>query len=502
MDFSAVQKLNSSAISFTVPNEQKLQRQRYSSIKVTFEEALAVVSDLVFAKRGRHLTDLEILVMRGTWNNREFIEIAENSSYSVNYLQRGVASRLWDILSKTIGHGERVSKKNLRYFLEKATEEYYAISASNDEQKLCTNNLIQVMGGQPPDTSNFYGRTKELSFLKELIIKQKCIALVGVAGIGKSALAAKLLTEVSIKFQPRFDHLIWKSVSHAPSVQDLVTDLIELIRPLQSELSLPKYSQTTITEFIKQLQSYRCLVVLDASEALFQKNNLEQRLEYGLLFRRLVEEQHQSCLLLTSRVLPDEINNLTAFERPIQSVRVEGLDLDAAMQLLSAQGLNDLEEGSKLINTYRGNPLELKAVMNRISYFFASPENFFDNPTTLVSDQFQEMLNQLFKKEVLNELERQIMIFLAEETSSKSICVSFANLLTGINNKYKASVSTSELIKALEVLGKYSLIESIKDPVTKELNFNLQPIIKKYITTDPQGLLRASNSSSNLAIAS
>jgi hypothetical protein len=63
-------------------------------------------------------------------------------------------------------------------------------------------------------------------------------------------------------------------------------------------------------------------------------------------------------------------------------------------------------------------------------------------------------------------------------------------------------VSTLELIKALENLEKQSLIESNKNPVTKEISFTLQPVIKKYILTDPQGLVRVSDALPNLAVAS
>lgn len=502
MDFSTAQKLKSSAVSSVIPDKQSFQEQRYASIKVTFERALVLVNNLVFATRGRYLTEPEILVLRGTWNHREFVEIAENSPYSVNYLQRGVACRLWDVLSKIIGNGERVNKKNLRYLLEKFAENHCPTSSLDQKQSVPISNSLQIIGSQPPDVSNFYGRTKELSILKELIIKQRCIALVGVAGIGKSALAAKLLGEYILASEPIFDYLIWKSVSHTPPIEDLLDDVIQLIQPSDTQISLPKSSQGIITEFIKNLQSHRCLIVLDASEALFQRNNLEHRLEYRTFFQRLVEEQHQSCLLLTSRFLPDEINNLVAFDRPVQSLKIEGLDPEAATQFLSGQGLNNSEECKKLINTYRGNPLELKAALNRIYHFFPSAKIFFENPTTFVSDQFQEMLNQIFSKDILNELERYIMIFLAEESTLSLKCVTFGDLLIGIKNNYKVYVSTSELIAALEVLEKYSLIESCKDPVTKELNFSLQPVIKKYIKTDPLGLVRASDALPTLANAS
>ncbi|MBD2249447.1 NB-ARC domain-containing protein [Nostoc sp. FACHB-888] len=336
-----------------------------------------------------------------------------------------------------------------------------------------------------------------------LVIEQRCVSLIGVPGIGKSALAAKLLTELSIESQPKFDCFIWKSVSYAPLLQDLIADLIELTQPVEPEPGLPKYTQAMLTVLIKQLQSQRYFIVLDECEALFQTNNLEDRLEYKLFFRRLVEEQHKSCLFLTSRVWPNEFDVLIEADRPIQYLKLEGLDPDAAMQFLSALGLcNEEKRCSQLIQTYRGNPLELKAVSNRIHHFFASStEKFFQDPTTLVSSRFQEMLNKVFGQG-LSKIQRQIMIYLADKIVLNFQYISFNKLLMDLNQTHKISISTSELITALEGLEKNSLIESSKDPTTKEISFTLQPVIKKYITTDPLGLVHTSDASPTLAIAS
>ena len=503
MNFSAESesRLNSTTLPFDILEKQEILEGQSFSACVTFEEALTLVNDIVLAGKRRYLSEAETLVISGAWNNKEYEEIANNSAYTRNYLQRRVAPPLWDILSKMIGNGQRVGKKNLRYFLDQVTKKYQHQNAFNEEQKFTFNNLVQVRGSKTPDISNFYGRGQELKHLKELVVKYRCLLLLGVAGIGKSALAAKFIAELSAKSQPIFDCLIWKSVAHAPQVKDLVTDLIELIDPSESSSSLPDHTQVLISVLIKKLQSCRCLLVLDASETLFQRHNFQQRLEYGLLFRRLSEELYQSCVLLNSRIFPDELESLVAAELPIDFLRIEGLDADAAMQLLSSKGLTNQKKCNELIKTYRGNPSELKAVANRIHHFFASSaEKFFESPTTLVSDQFQEMLNQVFSQQLLSEIQRQILIYLSEELTLNSIPISFAKLLIDINNKQQGLVSTSEIIKALEGLEKDSLMESIKDPVTKEISFTLQPVIKKYIKTDPQGLVHGSDTSSKLAM--
>lgn len=501
MDFGAESRLKSTTSSPVLPQEQAVLGQRFSAT-VTFEEALAVVDNLVLAKRRKRLSPPEILVIKAAWDGKEYKDVASNSTYSLNYLQRRVASPLWNMLSITIGDGERVEKQSLRYFLERVTNKYQFQDAIHEEQICPANNRIQVIGSKSPDVSNFYGRVQELIHLKELVIKQRCVLLVGVAGIGKSALAAKLLEELSLESQPRFDCLIWKSVAHSPLVQDLVADLIELIQPTEISSSLPDHTQSMISVLIKQLQSRRCLLVLDASEALFQINNFQHRREYGLFFRRLTEELCQSCVIITSRAFPDELESLIAAELPIDFLRIEGLEADAALQLLSSKGLTNQEKCNDLIKTYRGNPSELKAVVNRINHFFAgSTEKFFENPTTLVSDQFQEMLNHVFSQ-LLSKIQKRIMIYLTEEVTLNSRSVGFAKLLNDMNREPQTSVSKFELIKALEVLEKHSLIETIKDPITEEISFNLEPVVKKYIKTDPQGCVYPSNASSDLAIAS
>ncbi len=500
MNSSAIQEVNSLAPSPVVSKKQRSAEQEILE-RITFEEALGVVNELIFAQRGRYLSKAEITVMKGTWANHDYEEIAENSRYTVNYLQRVVATRLWVTLSKTLGNGERVTKKTLRNFLEQVTEEHYVKSVSNGEQLLSVNKLLQIKGRGYPDVSSFYGRAKELSRLKESIFKKRCVLLIGVAGIGKSALAAKLLEELSIESQPRFDSLIWKSVAHAPLLEDLVTDLLELIHPSQSGSELPQYGPAMISLLIKQLQSHQCLIVLDECETLFHISDLKQRLEFKLFFRRLVEELDHSCLLLTSRILPDELNDLIEIKRPVEFLKIEDLDRDAAMQFLASQGFTNQEKCIELIETYRGNPSELKALANRIHHFFGSNEAFFEHKTTLISSQFQAMLDQMFGQ-VLNELHREIMICLAEELILNSQPISFTKLLNGLNNKHKVSISTSELITALEKLERHSLIEAIKSTIHQEISFTLQPVIKKYVKTDPLGLVRASHALPTLANAS
>ncbi|MDB9371021.1 NB-ARC domain-containing protein [Nodularia spumigena CS-586/05] len=442
---------------------------------LTLEEALSVLNELVSKARGKPLSEPEITVVRGAWNGQNYEKMSENSSYSQNYLQRRVATILFDTLTEIIGNGEQVCKRNLRTCLE--------AFMSQDA----------IYGSQIPDVSSFYGREAELILLKELIKKQHCVSLVGVAGIGKSSLAAKLITDISTNKILGFDYLIWKSVAHIPPIEDLVTELLEILDP---EFVQPHHTQASITHLLKYLQKKRCLIVLDDLELLGQ--NFEQKLDYLFFIRRVVEETHQSCLILTSRVLLDEFDDLLNAKRPFQFIKLEGLDTNASMQFLFDRGLTDPKKCHQLIQTYRGNPSELAAVIDRIYHLFGSTEIFFENPTTLVSKKLENILNEIVGQ-VLQNIHKQILIYLAEKVVGGSELISITTILN--NFKRKNTISTLDVVKALEILEKMSLIETVKNPVTQEISFTLQPVIKKYVTTDTRNLINDSNPS-NLKMAS
>jgi DNA-binding MarR family transcriptional regulator len=488
---------NSLSSSFFTQEQQSLELLQ-SSPTVSFYQALTVVNNIIFTEKNRSLTKPEIAVLKGAWENQDFSEIGQQSGYKAGYLQRRIAPQLWNLLSETVTKGQQVLKRKVRTLLTEVVINYYQ-SNPHLELPLFDSQFIK---GQLPSSklSNFYGRQQELYHLKKLINNHRCISLAGVPGVGKTALSAKLLAELSLDSTQHFDFLVWKSVTHSVRLQDLLSELIDLIEP-DTSLNLPEYTQALITGLIKHLQSHRCLLVLDGFEVLFKTPNLEQRLDYKIFMRRLLEEEHKSCVLLTCRALPNEIHAMSKDDRSILYFRVDGLDTDAALNFLSDQGLTNKNDCLDLIKTYRSNPSELATVVQKIKHFFSgSTEIFFKNKTTFITDEFQSMLDETFG-ESLEQTERYIMIYLAQKLSLDPAPISFSDLLIQLNSSKNISASTSAIIKALEKLEQLSLIESIKDPNTKEIAFTLQPVVKKYINTDPLGLVKSQNSFPSLANA-
>lgn len=268
------------------------------------KEAIQAIDDLVFAKQGRWLEEPEKIVLRSAWLDLDYKDIAENSLYDINLLQRRVAPKLWVLLTGILGSGEKVTKKRLRGIVEKQI-----LLADKEPAKWNEAAAgVPILSGNLPDASNFYGRTPELAMLKELIAQERCVAIVGTAGVGKSALVAKLVQTLRMGSY-EFNNFIWKSVSYSPLLTDLVADLLRILAYSENqELDLPESIQARTSKLFDYLRSHRCLVILDSAESLLQGDRNtdsnaygRQYAEYGMFFNRIIEEQHQSCLLLTSR---------------------------------------------------------------------------------------------------------------------------------------------------------------------------------------------------------
>src|SRR5207237_4492311 len=103
---------------------------------------------------------------------------------------------------------------------------------------------------------------------------------------------------------PSFEYLIWRSLRNAPPVQELLADLIEFLSDGQ-ETELKGTVEGKVSRLIEYLRKHRCLLLLDDVEIVLRSGELagqyrEGYQDYGELIRRVGEERHQRCLVLTS----------------------------------------------------------------------------------------------------------------------------------------------------------------------------------------------------------
>ncbi|AFY91690.1 NB-ARC domain-containing protein [Chamaesiphon minutus] len=327
--------------------------------------------------------------------------------------------------------------------------------------------------GEAIDVSMFYGRDSEITTLTTWIQQDNCrlIALLGMGGIGKTALSVKIAQQL-LQTERSFEFIIWRSLRNAPPLESLLIDIIQVLSCQQENLvSLP--ISALLNRLLHYLRSHRCLLVLDNGETILQSGEFagiyRQDYEaYGELFRQAGEISHQSCLVLTSREKPETIANLEGITLPVRAIALTGLSPNDSDRLFAAIGLSSSSaiDRHKLIEVYGGNPLALKIVATSIREIFDGNVDGFLHAETTVFNGIRRLLDQQYQR--LMPIERQVMTWLAIDRDWATLAQLQADIVP--------AVSTQGLMEALESLSRRSLIEQ------KNARFTQQPVVMEYMT--------------------
>jgi WD40 repeat protein len=436
---------------------------------MNFEQVLIVLDETLLKE---HLNNTQELVFQRTWEGKTYSEIAHELNYDADYIKY-VGYQLWQILSKAFG--ERVTKGNLKSVFRKQIQALED-KMSNTSLMALSDSVVNVARekqyfkdwGEAIDVSIFYGRSQELDTLTQWLTQDQCrlVLLAGMGGIGKTALSVKVAEQV----QDDFDYLIWRSLRNAPPLEGILAELIKFLSN-QEEVCLPTTIDGVISRLMDYLRKHRCLIVLDNVEAVLSANPVGHYQEgyeaYGELFKRLGEERHQSCLLLTSREKPGEFASLEGDILPVRTLSLTGLEESEGRKIFAIRNLVGKEnEQKKLVENYGGNPLALKIVSTSIRELFGGSISDFLEEDSSVFNGILSLLEQQFKR--LSSLEKKVMYWLAINREPVT--------LHELQEDIIPPVSKPELLQTLEFLLRRSLIER------SALGFTQQPVVMEYMT--------------------
>ena len=330
---------------------------------------------------------------------------------------------------------------------------------------------------EAPNVPAFYGRIEELSTLTQWAVQDHCrlIMLLGMGGIGKTSLAAKLGEQI----QGEFEYVVWRSLRGKPPLEDILAGLIQFLsNQKETKSNLPESATDRIAKLLARLKQYRCLLVLDNAESILQAGyvgHFRKEYEgYRDFFKRISETDHQSCLVLTSREKPRELAALEGGMLPVRSFQMDGVEIADGQAILTAKGLalsDSKDHGEELIRRYTGNPIALKLVAATIQELFNGDIDQFLSEDTLIFDDIRTLLDQQFDR--LSALEKQVMYWLAINREPTSIQALNEDVIPTVLN---APVSKSKLLDTLRSLGNRSLIEKIAGKFTQ------QPVVMEYLT--------------------
>jgi WD40 repeat protein len=316
--------------------------------------------------------------------------------------------------------------------------------------------------GEALDVSCFYGYGQERLRLQQWLLAEQCrlVALLGLGGVGKTALATKVAGEL----QSHFDCVIWRSLRHRPALEELLTDWLQILQPSSGMVANTR-------ALLDCLRSQRCLLILDSVESILEPGVCvgpyrQGYSAYGELFTLLGTTAHQSCLLLTSREKPVEVATLEGQGVKIRTLMLQGCS-EAALQVLQAEALNAKpDQLHQLCECYGHSPLALKLVAGAIQEIFGGEVSPFLAQETTVFSRLRQLLDQQLQR--ISPLELTILYWLAIHRCGASVAELTAVILT---------VSDPELLEAIESLTRRALIEQ------QGTGLSLRPVLMEYLTT-------------------
>ncbi|MBW4634523.1 MAG: hypothetical protein KME30_22220 [Iphinoe sp. HA4291-MV1] len=329
----------------------------------------------------------------------------------------------------------------------------------------------RVDWGEAPEVSVFYGRHTELETLKQWIVSDRCrvIAIIGMGGIGKTAIAVRIAEQI----RDEFEYLVWRSLPDNPSpLSEILVNIISFLSDEQST-DLPNNIDDLISKLLNVLRQHRVLLILDSWETVMGGDGAERYQagyeKYGELLRRIAQQNHQSCLVITSQERPETLTSCEG--ETVRLWKLEGLDNVAATEIFRTANLEfGAEDATRLIDMYRGNPLALIHISKMIQELFhGGVTEFLRQNTIVVPPPIQMVLKQRFER--LPEWEREILRCLASEATPLDSDT--------LRSRMSSQVSNSEFLEQLYSLLQRSFIEKYCQDGT--VLFTLQPVVRKCV---------------------
>jgi GTPase SAR1 family protein len=280
-----------------------------------------------------------------------------------------------------------------------------------------------------PPVRNWVNRTKELEILKTLITAPApplskgglggfpiiAISIVGLPGIGKTSLISQLIRQFHTENTP-FTAAAWQllqsATGKAPPFNSTIDSLLFTLSngDITTAVTPQDDSLKKIEKLIKIIKSKPCLIIFDRAETLLKTKQAQttgyfadDSAEYPWLFKQLLETEHQSKILFTSRESLAELPPTLTRE-----IQLNGLNQDAAITLLQSFNLTGNEEElAELSHRYQGHPKALQLVAALIrdnDEFQGNVGKFLQDRDWLLIRDIESLIDEMILR--LSELEQ------------------------------------------------------------------------------------------------
>ncbi len=170
---------------------------------MNFEEGLQILDTVVLNKINRHLKDVEIIVLKGSWQGLNYDEIANNEGYAAKYLRQDVGFKLWKLLSEALG--EEVNKTNFRAAVERSNLKNNNILPIELHQNISNT----IKNGFVPEYPKGSVPLNSVFYIQRTLIEERCYDTILQAGslirikapnqMGKTSLLDRIIAQSNLQ---------------------------------------------------------------------------------------------------------------------------------------------------------------------------------------------------------------------------------------------------------------------------------------------------------------
>jgi len=258
-----------------------------------------------------------------------------------------------------------------------ATWSHQAKSSTSDRDRRQPSEAFAVASadrrqdwGEAPNIINFQGRENELAMLRDWVLEERgsLTAVLGIGGIGKTTLVARMAQDVA----PSFQRIYWRRLRDALPLAEWLGGAITFVS--DKAVRPPEGEPAQRSALLHLLQEFPSLLVLDNFETLLEPGTSYGRYRdgydgYGRVLQMIGEGRHRSCLVLTSREAPPELAALSG--GPVRTLYLAGLTvLEARAVLADKHPVGTDEDWTQLTERFGGNGLALKIISESIHELF------------------------------------------------------------------------------------------------------------------------------------
>ncbi len=218
---------------------------------------------------------------------------------------------------------------------------------------------------EAPRVVYFFGRKRELTVLKKWMEDKEgnnIIFIHGMAGMGKTTLAAKLIEKYR-----KSKHLFWHNFHELDTLRSVLFKLAEFLSKLgHDNLEIYLRTRTKLDHYEVSRILGKSIGVIDAVLIFddFQKSNDQVRAFLNYILRMFTSSSNTKLLILSREVVPFYDEKDVIISESIADLELGGLDFESSKKLLKEKGI-DKRRFKEIYQFTAGNPLFLEILESK-----------------------------------------------------------------------------------------------------------------------------------------